>query len=99
MKTGSKDDSLASRTLGMEHKVSDSVAEGVVLCLEEVLKKCPLGSVDQVLIRGLFLFDFYAFTATDLRCTIVNFVHLHIPSICTIVNFVLMSYIIRQFCL
>lgn len=54
MKTGSKDDSLASSTLGMEHKVSDSVAEGVVLCLEEVLKKCPLGSVDQVLLRGSF---------------------------------------------
>lgn len=54
MKTGSKDDSLASSTLGMEHKVSDSVAEGVVLCLEEVLKKCPLGSVDQVLSRGSF---------------------------------------------
>lgn len=50
MKTGSKDDSLASSTLGMEHKVSDSVAEGVVLCLEEVLKKCPLGSVDQMVV-------------------------------------------------
>lgn len=47
-KTDSNDSSLASSTLGMEHKVSDSVAESVVLCLEEVLKKCQLGSVDQV---------------------------------------------------
>lgn len=29
-------------------KVSDSVAEGVVNCLEELLRKCPLNSVDQV---------------------------------------------------
>lgn len=28
--------------------ISDSVAEGVVMCLEELLKKCHLGSVDQV---------------------------------------------------
>lgn len=48
MKIDSKDDSLVSSTLRVEHKVSDSVAEGVVLCLEEVLKKCQLGSIDQV---------------------------------------------------
>lgn len=29
-------------------KVSDSVAEGVLQCLEELLKKSLLGSVDQV---------------------------------------------------
>jgi hypothetical protein len=29
-------------------KVSDSVAEGVVNCLEELLKKCRLNSVNQV---------------------------------------------------
>lgn len=45
----SKDNSLVFIPLETEHKVSDSVAEGVVLCLEEVLKKCRLGSVDQVL--------------------------------------------------
>ncbi|KAF5948988.1 hypothetical protein HYC85_014945 [Camellia sinensis] len=30
------------------HKVSDIAAEGVLQCLEELLKKCHLGSVDQV---------------------------------------------------
>lgn len=30
------------------YKVSDKVAEGVIQCLEELLKKCHLGSVDQV---------------------------------------------------
>lgn len=30
------------------HKVSDVAAEGVLQCLEELLKKCHLGSVDQV---------------------------------------------------
>lgn len=50
MKTDSKDDSLASSTLAEEHKVHDSVAEGVVLCLEEVLKKCHLESVDQMVV-------------------------------------------------
>ncbi|XP_042012560.1 TELO2-interacting protein 1 homolog isoform X1 [Salvia splendens] len=49
-KTDSKDDSLVSSTLLMEHKVSDSVTEGVVLCLEEVLKKCQLGSIDQLVV-------------------------------------------------
>ena len=32
----------------MPHKVSDNVAEGVLQCLEELLKKCHLRSVDQV---------------------------------------------------
>ncbi|OMO55316.1 hypothetical protein CCACVL1_27310 [Corchorus capsularis] len=31
-------------------KVSDKVAEGVVQCLEELLKKCQLGSVDQMVV-------------------------------------------------
>ncbi|KAK9937473.1 hypothetical protein M0R45_014259 [Rubus argutus] len=31
-------------------KVSDSVAEGVLQCLEELLKKCLLGSVDQMVV-------------------------------------------------
>lgn len=30
------------------HKMSDTVAEGVLQCLEELLKKCQLGSLDQV---------------------------------------------------
>lgn len=29
-------------------KVSDNIAEGVVNCLEELLKKCRLNSVNQV---------------------------------------------------
>ena len=29
-------------------EISDSVAEGVLICLEELLKKCHLGSVNQV---------------------------------------------------
>ncbi|KAF9617967.1 hypothetical protein IFM89_039260 [Coptis chinensis] len=35
---------------GKLNTVSDSVAEGVLLCLEEVLKKCHLGSVDQMVV-------------------------------------------------
>lgn len=31
------------------HKVSDRVAEGVLQCLEELLVKCHLGSVEQVI--------------------------------------------------
>ncbi|XP_011086354.1 TELO2-interacting protein 1 homolog isoform X2 [Sesamum indicum] len=50
MKSDSKDNPLESNTLGPAHKVSDSAAEGVVLCLEEVLKKCQIGSVDQMVV-------------------------------------------------
>ncbi|KAI3466318.1 hypothetical protein Pfo_022981 [Paulownia fortunei] len=50
VKFDSKDNSLEFNTLEMAQKVSDSVAESVVLCLEEVLKKCHLGSVDQVVV-------------------------------------------------
>lgn len=58
MKIDSKDNPLEFNTLETEHKVSDSVAEGVVLCLEEVLKKCHLGSVDQVFkAKSAILFD------------------------------------------
>ncbi|KAL6998914.1 hypothetical protein U1Q18_000081 [Sarracenia purpurea var. burkii] len=32
------------------HKVSDIAAEGVLQCLEELLKKCHLGSVDQMIV-------------------------------------------------
>ncbi|KAI8553188.1 hypothetical protein RHMOL_Rhmol06G0324600 [Rhododendron molle] len=32
------------------HKVSDVAAEGVLQCLEELLKKCHLGSVDQMVV-------------------------------------------------
>lgn len=32
------------------YKVSDKVAEGVVQCLEQLLRKCYLGSVDQVVV-------------------------------------------------
>ncbi|KAK4386809.1 hypothetical protein Sango_2551500 [Sesamum angolense] len=57
MKSDSKDNPLESNTLRTAHKVSDSVAEGVVLCLEEVLKKCQIGSVDQVIIEGIGIFN------------------------------------------
>ncbi|CAA0836577.1 ARM repeat superfamily protein [Striga hermonthica] len=50
VKFNSRDNSLGANTLGMEQKVSDSVAEGVVFCLEEVLKKCYLGSLDQMVV-------------------------------------------------
>ncbi|URE37306.1 TELO2 interacting protein 1 [Musa troglodytarum] len=30
------------------HAISDSAAEGMLMCLEELLKKCHLGSVNQV---------------------------------------------------
>lgn len=30
------------------YRVSDKVAEGVINCLEELLKKCHIGSIDQV---------------------------------------------------
>ncbi|KAL8477803.1 hypothetical protein ACS0TY_029920 [Phlomoides rotata] len=55
MESKSKDNSLVFIPLETEQKVSDSVAECVVLCLEEVLKKCHLGSVDQmaVILRKL----------------------------------------------
>ncbi|GER37568.1 ARM repeat superfamily protein [Striga asiatica] len=50
VKFDSRDNSLGANTLGMAQKVSDSVAEGVVFCLEEVLKKCYLGSLDQMVV-------------------------------------------------
>ncbi|GAA0160578.1 hypothetical protein LIER_17099 [Lithospermum erythrorhizon] len=31
-------------------EVSDAVAEGIICCLEELLKKCPLGSVNQMIV-------------------------------------------------
>lgn len=34
----------------VQHKVSDRVAEGVLQCLEELLKKCHLGSVEQMVV-------------------------------------------------
>lgn len=69
MKTDSKDNSVASSTLGVEHKVSDSVAESVVLCLEEVLKKCQLGSVDQV--SRAFFIRHLCFHCYRLHCEFV----------------------------
>lgn len=31
-------------------EVSDGIAEGVLMCIEALLKKCHLGSVNQVLV-------------------------------------------------
>ncbi|XP_073158890.1 uncharacterized protein [Henckelia pumila] len=50
LKFDSKDKSLAFNALERPHQVSDSVAEGVVSCLEEILKKCRFGSVDQMVV-------------------------------------------------
>ncbi|OVA08901.1 hypothetical protein BVC80_901g20 [Macleaya cordata] len=36
--------------LNMPHTHNDSVAEGVLLCLEELLKKCHLGSLNQMIV-------------------------------------------------
>ncbi|XP_077233092.1 ARM repeat superfamily protein isoform X1 [Tasmannia lanceolata] len=37
-------------TVHTPYTISDSVAEGVLLCLEELLKKCPLRSVNQMVL-------------------------------------------------
>ncbi|RVW89686.1 hypothetical protein CK203_036403 [Vitis vinifera] len=47
LKKVDSEEKLISDVPKMPHKVSDSVAEGVLHCLEELLKKCQLGSVDQ----------------------------------------------------
>lgn len=44
----SEDGSLGFTASDTVPRVSDFVAESIVLCLEEVLKKCQLGSVNQV---------------------------------------------------
>ncbi|KAG8365251.1 hypothetical protein BUALT_Bualt18G0084800 [Buddleja alternifolia] len=50
MKFDSKDSSLEFNASETSHKVSDSVSESVVLCLEEVLQKCHLVSIDQMVV-------------------------------------------------
>lgn len=40
-------------------EISDSVVEGVLICLEELLKKCHLGSVNQVRAPSLSLSLFF----------------------------------------
>lgn len=49
-KANSENKLLWFHALETPHNVSDAVAEATILCLEELLKKCCLGSVDQVLI-------------------------------------------------
>ena len=49
LKKVDSEEKLISGVSKKPHKVSDSVAEGVLQCLEELLKKCQLGSVDQVI--------------------------------------------------
>ncbi|CAN6853350.1 unnamed protein product [Brassica oleracea] len=48
------DAAVACRSQGggvvVPYRVSDKVAEGVVSCLEELLKKCHVGSVDQMVV-------------------------------------------------
>ena len=36
-------------------EISDCVAEGVLLCVEELLKKCHLGTVNQVHLSPVFV--------------------------------------------
>ncbi|KAI5332614.1 hypothetical protein L3X38_022743 [Prunus dulcis] len=49
-KPGSKEKVVSSNVPKKPQKVSDSVAEGVLQCLEELLKKCLLGSADQLVV-------------------------------------------------
>ncbi|XP_038887282.1 uncharacterized protein LOC120077473 isoform X3 [Benincasa hispida] len=49
-KVDSGDTIMMSVTHGLPHRVSDGVAEGVLQCLEELLKKCHLGSVEQMVV-------------------------------------------------
>ncbi|PQM38627.1 uncharacterized protein Pyn_06456 [Prunus yedoensis var. nudiflora] len=49
-KLGSKEKVVSSNVSKKPQKVSDSVAEGVLQCLEELLKKCLLGSADQMVV-------------------------------------------------
>lgn len=50
-------ESCVSGPPGVSHKVSDVVAEGVLRCLEELLRKCPLGSTDQVVYYKISLYQ------------------------------------------
>ncbi|KAM7526892.1 hypothetical protein LguiA_016794 [Lonicera macranthoides] len=45
-----EDRPVMSNALKTPHKVSDAVAEGTLQCLEELLSKCHLGSVDQMVV-------------------------------------------------
>lgn len=56
-KLGSEEKVATANITKVPQKVSDSVAEGVLQCLEELLTKCLLGSVDQViLLISIFMF-------------------------------------------
>ncbi|XP_062012029.1 uncharacterized protein LOC133728620 [Rosa rugosa] len=49
-KLGSEEKVVSANITKVPQKVSDSVAEGVLQCLEELLAKCLLGSVDQMVV-------------------------------------------------
>ncbi|XP_004295659.1 PREDICTED: uncharacterized protein LOC101290940 [Fragaria vesca subsp. vesca] len=49
-KLGSEEKVATANITKVPQKVSDSVAEGVLHCLEELLTKCLLGSVDQMVV-------------------------------------------------
>uniref|UniRef100_A0A9I9D3H6 ARM repeat superfamily protein n=1 Tax=Cucumis melo TaxID=3656 RepID=A0A9I9D3H6_CUCME len=49
-KVDSGENSMMSVSHELPHRVSDCVAEGVLQCLEELLKKCRLGSVEQMVV-------------------------------------------------
>lgn len=64
--------------------VSDSVAEGVLKCLEELLKKCQIGSLDQVY-EILLSFCKYAFSEFIGLITVSDKVcYIHITSVCCV---------------
>uniref|UniRef100_A0A5B6YNE8 TELO2-interacting protein 1 n=1 Tax=Davidia involucrata TaxID=16924 RepID=A0A5B6YNE8_DAVIN len=49
-KVDSEENPVLSNVLKTPHKVSDVVAEGVLQCLEELLKKCHFRSMDQMVV-------------------------------------------------
>jgi hypothetical protein len=49
-KVDTEENSFMPDVQKMPHKVSDKVAEGVLQCLEELLKKCHFRSVDQMVV-------------------------------------------------
>lgn len=48
LKADSKEETVTLKEPKAPYQIRDDVAEGVVQCLEQLLKKCHLESVDQV---------------------------------------------------
>lgn len=87
LKKVDSEEKLISDVPKMPHKVSDSVAEGVLHCLEELLKKCQLGSVDQVFqLEMAFSLVSFCFTCFKIKCLLLAVIslasHTHIHTSC-----------------